>query len=113
MPIYALNSMENDSFAVSFAQGLTNYTTSWSVGNITMAITASPDSSQLRPLTLLTYLHSKLLQGQSLTGLSIQNFGYETVPGVSYSGYFAHQTDPQQLVNNVFATDLIYDIFLQ
>ena len=112
-PIYTLNSTKNDSFSVSFAQAPTNYTTSWSVGNVTMVITTPPDSSQLRPLTLLTTLHSKLLQGQSLSGLALQNFGYETIPGLTYSAYFAHQTDPQQLLNNGFANDLLYLIFMQ
>ncbi|HTR28496.1 MAG TPA: hypothetical protein VMH27_04460 [Puia sp.] len=112
-PIYTLNSTANDSFSVSFAQRPTNYTTNWSAGNINVSITASPDSMLIRALPLASSLQSKLLQGKSLTGLALQNFGYETVAGQTYASYYTHQTNPQQLVQNPFASDLLYDIFLQ
>jgi len=111
--IYTLNSTTNDSFSVSFAQQPTNYTTNWSAGNINVSINAAPDSMLIRALPLVTSLHSKLLQGQPLSGLALQNFGYETAAGQTYATYYSHQTNPQQLIQNPFASDLLYDIFLE
>jgi hypothetical protein len=113
MPIYTLNSTTNDSFSVSFAQQPTIYTTNWSAGNVNVSINAAPDSILIRALPLVTSLHSRLLQGQSLSSLALQNFGYETAGGQTYTSYYAHQSNPQQLIENLFASDLLYDIFLE
>ena len=112
-PIYSLNSTTNDSFSVSFTQQPTLYTTNWSAGNVNVSINAAPDSMLIRALPLLSSLHSKLLQGQSLSSLSLQNFGYETAAGQTYSSYFTYETNPVQLTQNRFASDLIYLFFLE
>jgi hypothetical protein len=112
-PIYTLNSTTNDSFSVSFAQQPTNYTTNWSAGNLNVSINAAPDSMLIRALPLVTSLHSKLLQGQSLSGLALQNFDYEIAAGQTYASYYTHQTNPQQLIQNPFASDLLYLLFLE
>jgi hypothetical protein len=113
IPIYTLNSTANDSFSVSFSQRPTNYGTNWSTGNINMSIIASPDSTQIRPLPLLTSLHSKLLQGQTLSTLTLQNFNYENIPGVDYNSYYLHQTNSAQVTKNPFASDLLYLKFVE
>jgi hypothetical protein len=112
-PIYTLNSTTNDSFSVSFAQQPTNYTTNWSAANINVSINAAPDSILIRALPLVTSLHSKLLKGQSLSGLALQNFDYEIAAGQTYATYYTHQTNPQQLIQNPFASDLLYLYFLE
>jgi hypothetical protein len=112
-PVYTLNSTTTDSFSISFSQQPTLYTTNWSAGNINVSINASPDSTLIRALPFVTALHSKLLQGQTMSGLALQNFGYETLAGQTYSSYYSYETNPQQLVYNRFATDLLYLIFLQ
>jgi hypothetical protein len=111
-PIYTLNSTTNDSFSVSFAQLPTSYSTSWSAGNISISIGNPPDSTHVRALALVSSLHSKLLQGKSLSGLAIQNFGYATIPGLLYSGYFTPQTNPVANLTSPYASTLSYFIFL-
>jgi hypothetical protein len=78
-----------------------------------MSIIASPDSTQIRPLPLLTSLHSKLLQGQTLSTLTLQNFNYENIPGVDYNSYYLHQTNSAQVTKNPFASDLLYLKFVE
>jgi hypothetical protein len=96
-PIYTLNSTASDSFSVSFSQPPTAYSTVWTVGsagNITMSIGAPPDTTLTHPMTLLTSLHSKILQGQTLSPFTIQNFSYDMVPGVDYYSSILHSTNP-------------------
>ena len=107
-PIYTLNSTANDSFSVSFTQQPTNYGTAWTAGNIDVSIIAPPDSTQIKALPLLTALNSKLLKGQTLSTLAIQNFTYQSISGVDYNSYFLHQTNSTQLNTNPFVNYLLY-----
>ena len=54
---------------------------------------ASPDSVSLQPLTLLTAQKSKLLQGQSLSSLTLKAFQYENVQGYGYAGFLGLTCD--------------------
>ncbi len=108
-PIYTFNAATQDSFSVTFAQKPTLYTVNYAAGNILVSINASPDSAQLRPLPFLIAINSRILRGKDLSTLAIQNFGYETLFGLDYNGYFARQTDPVQVTKHpYFATDLLY-----
>ena len=86
---YAITSTQNDNFSVSFhLSGITSYGTEWSAGKVLLNILANPDSTTLHPLSLLTALKSRKLQGQSLAGLKLTNFDFQTVQGLNYNGYF-------------------------
>jgi hypothetical protein len=108
-PIYILNSTTSDSFSVSFTQKPTICSSNWSAGNISVTVSSMPDSAQLHPVAFIQSLNSRMLQGKPLTPLTIQNFSYETIPGLDYNGYILHQTDPlQEKTQPYFASDLIY-----
>jgi hypothetical protein len=109
-PIYTLNSTSNDSFSVSFSQQPTSYATAWTIGsasNIQLSIGAPPDSTLTHPLPLLTSLHSKMLQGQTLSPFTVQNFSYDMVPGVDYNSRILHSTNPATALIP-YASELLY-----
>lgn len=109
-PVYTLHSKQSNNFSVSFTQKPMLYTTGWQAGNISILISAPPDSVNLRPLDLLNSLKSKMLAAQSLSSLTLTNFGYYVVPGVDYNDYFVHQCDPVKVTTQPFAAILYYDI---
>lgn len=109
-PIYTLNAKQNNDFAVSFTQKPTLYTTGWQAGNISILISAPPDSVNLHPLDLINSLKSQMLATQSLSSLKLTNFGYYMVPGVDYNGYFLHECDPARVTAHPFPAVLYYDI---
>jgi hypothetical protein len=53
-------------------------------------IWSSPDSTTLHPLTLLTNLKSKMLNGVSLVDITPKNFEFLNIPGYSYADYFSY-----------------------
>jgi hypothetical protein len=107
-PIYTLNATANDNFSVSFSQRPTDYGTDWAAGKVYVTIIAPPDSAQIKALPLLTALNSRLLQGQTLGTLAIQDFKYENISGVDYLTYFLHQTSSTPTSTNPFASYLLY-----
>jgi hypothetical protein len=85
---YSIGSGQNSNFAVNFtAAKPTYYYTSWQNAASVWTLYASPDSSNLQPLNLLTAQKSKLLQGQSLGTLALKTFQFENVAGYNYAGF--------------------------
>jgi hypothetical protein len=109
-PIYSVTSAQNDNFSVSFTQKPTEYESSWKFGNSYFDIIASPDSTTLHPQDVLNGLKSKMLQGQSLSGLSYLGFGYTLVPGVNYGDYLTQQCDPVKVSTKPFPGVMTYNI---
>lgn len=112
-PIYTLNSTTEDSLSVSFTQQPSIWSTNWFGGNVSYSISASPDSTQIHPLSLLSSLHSKLLQGQMPTSLTIQRFNYESIPSLDYKGYIQQEASTAVLSHPFFANDLVYLLFME
>ena len=112
-PIYTLHSTTEDSLSVSFSQQPTNWGTNWVGGNVSYSVVASPDSTLIHPLPLLSSLHSKLLQGQMPASLTIQNFNYENIPGLNYEGYTQQEFSTAELNHALFANDFLYLLFME
>jgi len=76
------------SFAVSWnATKPSYYTTFWDTPNMDWVLYASPDSTTLSPLALLTAQKPRMLQGQDLTKLYLEAFSYETVQNFNYAAF--------------------------
>jgi hypothetical protein len=65
-------------------------------------ISAPGDSTTIQPLNLLNTLNSKMLKGQSFSGLALTGLGYNVVPGVDYNSFFTHQSDPLKVVTQPY-----------
>jgi hypothetical protein len=96
---YTLNSILPDHFSftllsVSPSYIGTQYLTASSKVNWT--IFSSPDSTQLHPLSTLSSLNSRMLQGQNLNTLSFYSFGYGTADQLNYQDYFSYVCNLQR-----------------
>lgn len=110
---YTLAATQNTNFAVTWnAAKPTYYTTYWGDSIISWTVYASPDSSTLNPIGLLTAQKSKLLQGQDLTKLTIGEFQFETVNGYNYAGYLGLVSDSTQLWKNLVTGSVSYYKYL-
>jgi hypothetical protein len=95
---YTLSSSTSSLFSLNFTSSQpTYYETQWSEGGVYWTYYAPPDSTTLHPLSTLTALNSKLLQGQSLSSLSLNSFNFATAQGLNYLNYFEYLTDPALL----------------
>jgi hypothetical protein len=91
---YSINSAQTNKFSVTFNTAKpTYYTLALTNSNIRWNFFASPDSSTVNPIGLLTAQNSKLLQGQNLSTVSLSSFGYTTVPAMGFSDYLHFTTD--------------------
>ncbi len=87
-------------FTVAFAPTVhpTDYSVSWKTNNLLYSIIAPSDSTTLNPQGMLTSLKgAKLLQGQSLTGLQLLTFTFETPGALNYADYYTFLHNPAQL----------------
>jgi len=92
---YTITSTQNTNFSLKFLSAAPSYyTTGWKTQGITWALSASPDSTTLNPLSLLTALKSKMLQGIDLSGLSLSSFGFEAAQGLDYAGFLSYVCNP-------------------
>jgi hypothetical protein len=95
---YSLTANQNTQFAVTWnASKPTYYTTYWGDATVSWTVYASPDSTTLNPVGVLTAQKSKMLQGQDLTQLTFGEFTFETVNGYNYAGYLGLLNDSTQL----------------
>ncbi|HMH20958.1 MAG TPA: hypothetical protein VK563_04245 [Puia sp.] len=95
---YSISSTQNNNFGVKFvAPHPTYYQTTWKTSSVLWLVYASPDSTTLNPLGLLTALKSKSLKGQDLSGLSLSTFSFENVQGLDYPGFFSYECNPDQV----------------
>jgi hypothetical protein len=95
---YTLSSMQFNNFAEKFTTVHPSYYyTQWVGGEINYQLYASPDSTNLNPQALLTSLNSKILQGQTLSGLSLYAFYFENATGFNYADFFSYVHNPAQL----------------
>jgi hypothetical protein len=112
-PVYTLNSTQNNNLTVSFTQKPTSYGASYSTAKVGISFTLPPDSTHFQPLSFMNAINSKMLQGQSLSNMTIQNFNYETVGGgLDYSGFFLWQTNPAKNARPL-SSELLYFKFMQ
>ena len=106
---YSLGATQNNQFSVAWnAAKPTYYLTAWADSTISWTIYASPDSTALNPVALLTAQKSKLLQGQDLTQLKLNYFQYGVVPGYDYGGYLGLVCDSTQLWKHPIAGRVNY-----
>jgi hypothetical protein len=69
---------------------------------------ASPDSTNLNPQALLTSLNSKILKGQTLSGLSLSAFFFENATGLDYAGFFSYVHNPAQLKSQQVSSSVMF-----
>ena len=94
---YNLAATTNTNFSVKFTTGrATWYTTEWKNAMIDLTVFASPDSTSFNAQSFITALKSKLLRGQDLAGLSLNNFSFSTAQGMDYAGYTNYTHNPAQ-----------------
>jgi hypothetical protein len=89
---YTLNSTQPDNFSFTLLSVNPSYIgTQWTTASskVNWTIFSSPDSTSLHPLSLLSSLNSRMLQGQNLNTLSFGNFGYGTADQLDYQDYFS------------------------
>src|SRR5258708_5914058 len=91
---YTVGSAQNNNFTVTFTAKPTYYYAELATSAITWSLYASPDSTSLNPLALITAQKSKLLQGQDLSSLKPSGLLCETVPGYGFQDYFAWVCNP-------------------
>lgn len=95
---YTLSSSTSSLFSLNFTSSQpTYYETQYSEGGVYWTYYAAPDSTTLHPISFLTALNSKLLQGQNLGALSLNSFNFVTAQGLNYLNYFDYLTDPALL----------------
>jgi hypothetical protein len=85
-------SKEADNISVLFKNPSSTTSCQINLGNSLVGATiwSSPDSTTLHPLTLLTNLKSKMLNGVSLDDITPKNFEFLNIPGYSYADYFSY-----------------------
>ncbi len=80
----------------------------YTLGN---TIIAPSDSSTLSPQNMLSSLKgAKLLQGQSLSGLTLLSFGFETPGALNYTDYYTFLHNPTQLKDQHLSSLMSYAI---
>lgn len=92
---YTIQANQQDNFAVQFSAPQPSlYDMTWTVGPINLTAFASPDSTSLHPYSLLSSLHSKMLQGQSFTGLTPLFFEWQRLTGLDYGSSLIYYSNP-------------------
>ena len=87
---YTLNSTQPDDFSVTLLTVRPTYVnTVWVTSNVNWTVFASPDSTQLHPLSMLSSFYSRMLRQQNLSSLSFSSFGYGTADQLNYQDYFS------------------------
>jgi hypothetical protein len=95
---YTLASTTDNEFSVKFDGIMPSYySTAWYSGNISYYVWENPDSSSLKALPLLAALHSRMLAGMDISGLTLADFSYEMAPGYDYFGWLNYACNPSQL----------------
>jgi hypothetical protein len=102
---YKISSASSSNFTVGFTTAHPTiysayYSNNSNLDNSTLryAINASPDSTHLDPQAMLNTLkNAKLLQGQALSNLQLNNFYMETDAGFDYNGFINYSHNPAQL----------------
>ena len=110
---YTLSSNQFTAFTVAFAPTVhpTDYSVSWKTNNLLYSIIAPSDSTTLNPQGMLTSLKgAKLLQGQSLTGLQLLTFTFETPGALNYADYYTLLHNPTQLKGQHLSSLMSYAI---
>ncbi|HXO77613.1 MAG TPA: hypothetical protein VN824_20310, partial [Puia sp.] len=88
---FTISSSKNTNFSVRFGTANASYyTTFWKSTAIRWTLNCPPDSTTVNPVGLLTSLNSKLLKGQSLSGLAADEFAYESAQGFKYQDFFSY-----------------------
>ncbi len=84
----SITSTQNNNFSLNLNTAKpTYYYTVWESPTINWTLYSSPDSTTLNPVNLLTTQKSKLLQGTSLSSLTLTEFKYETIQGYNYLNF--------------------------
>ena len=104
---YTINTSQNNNFSIKFNSSRpTYYYTQWQTGNLLWLIYASPDSTTLNPMGLLTSLKSKSLQGQNFSSLALTRLSFENTLGLDYQGYFPYVTNSDLIKMKRVATSV-------
>ena len=111
---YTLPSNQFTAFQVAFAPTVhpAEYGIAWSKNNLLYSIIAPSDSTTLNPQDMLSSLKgAKLLQGQSLTGLRLGSFVFETPGTLSYADYYSAVYSPAQDKSKHISSMMSYSIY--
>ena len=93
---YTISANQPSAFSVAFT-GVhpADYVTHWITGNVFFVIDAPSDSTSLNPQNMLGALKAaKLLQGQNLSGLTLNGFFFDIPGGLDYAGYNSFLHNP-------------------
>jgi hypothetical protein len=93
---YTISSNQPSAFSVAFT-GVhpADYVTHWITGNVFFVIDAPSDSTSLNPQNMLGALKAaKLLQGQNLSGLTLNGFFFDIPGRLDYAGYNSFLHNP-------------------
>ncbi|HXD77581.1 MAG TPA: hypothetical protein VN616_07220 [Puia sp.] len=94
---FTLVATTNSDFRVTFNGSKPSYyNTAWSAGPVSFDVYESPDST-LQALSLLKSLHSRMLAGQDLSGLTLVNFNFETATGYGFLDFFNYACNPSRI----------------
>jgi hypothetical protein len=106
---YSIVSNQNDNFSVSFLKNKpTYYETVWTNSNVSLAIYSSPDSNQLHAFSLVSSLHSQLLQGTSLSNLNLTRFIFENAEALDYPSYSKNFFNSQESAKRLPRSTMIF-----
>ena len=99
-------SHQGDNFSVKFNNpaSTTFCITRVESSNVFANIWSSADSATLQPISFITNLKSKMLNGVVLNDIVPKSFVFENVPGFPYAGYLAYTTNPTLLQTNQINT---------
>jgi hypothetical protein len=68
----------------------------------------SPDSASVNPLSAVSGLKAKFLQGKSFTGMNFASIYIERAPGFSYAGWFNYTFDPTKVSSHQLSSVSTY-----
>jgi hypothetical protein len=104
---YTLNSTQPDDFSVTLLTAKPTYISAeYATSNVDWVIFASPDSTQLHPLSSLSSLNSRMLHQQNLSSLSFASFGYGIADQLNYQDYFSFVCNEQRALTSRPASEV-------
>jgi hypothetical protein len=105
--VYTLNSTQSDDFSAAFLAFKPTYISiEYTTSKVDWVVFASPDSTQLHPLSSLSSLNSRMLSQQNLSSLSFASFGYGTADQLNFQDYFSWICNEQRALTSRPASEV-------
>jgi hypothetical protein len=107
---FSVVSQQNDNFGVTFTNpNLSSFCTTY-IADATVQVNfwSPPDSTAFQPISFLTIQKSKLLNGVSLSDLTLKTFQFTNVPGFTYADYLDYVCNPNLVQTHKITTYTSY-----